>query len=39
MYLASLNDLIKTKEFSGRMQDSCDIKMLKKISKYLGAEK
>ncbi|MGC1404919.1 MAG: DUF6036 family nucleotidyltransferase [Thermodesulfobacteriota bacterium] len=39
IYLASLIDLIKTKEFSGRMQDSCDIKMLKKISKYLGAEK
>jgi hypothetical protein len=39
IYLASLNDLIKTKEFSGRMQDSCDIKMLKKISKYLGSEK
>ncbi len=39
IYLASLNDLIKTKEFSGRMQDSSDIKMLKKISKYLGAEK
>ena len=39
IYLASLSDLIKTKEFSGRMQDSSDIKMLKKIRKYLGEEK
>jgi hypothetical protein len=39
IYLASLSDLIKTKEFSGRMQDLSDIKMLKKISKYLDEEK
>jgi hypothetical protein len=39
IYLASLSDLIKTKEFSGRMQDLSDIKMLKKVSKYLGEEK
>ena len=39
IYLVSLNDLIKTKEFSGRMQDSSDIKMLKKVSKVLREEK
>ncbi len=36
IYLASINDLIKTKEFSGRIQDASDIKMLKKVRKYLG---
>ncbi len=36
IYLASINDLIKTKGFSGRMQDASDIKMLKKVRKYLG---
>jgi hypothetical protein len=39
IYLASLTDLIRTKEFSGRMQDASDIKMLRKISPYLGAKK
>lgn len=39
IYLASLSDLIKTKEFSGRMQDSSDIKMLKKIRNYTDVEK
>ena len=38
IFLASINDLIKTKEFSGRMQDTSDIKILKKIRKYLGDE-
>ncbi|MBI5607237.1 MAG: hypothetical protein HY879_28220, partial [Deltaproteobacteria bacterium] len=39
IYLASINDLIITKEFSGRMQDASDIKMLKKVRKYLGEVK
>jgi hypothetical protein len=39
IYLVSLSDLIKTKEFAGRMQDTSDIKMLKKISPYLGVKK
>ena len=33
--VASMSVLIKTKEFSGRMQDASDIKMLKKVRKYL----
>jgi Nucleotidyltransferase of unknown function (DUF6036) len=35
IYLASLGDLVRTKEFSGRMQDFSDIKMLKKVKDYL----
>ena len=36
IYLVSLSDLIKTKEFSGRLQDYSDINMLNKIKKYLS---
>ncbi|MBA4392255.1 MAG: hypothetical protein C0407_01765 [Desulfobacca sp.] len=36
IYLASISDLIKTKKVSGRMQDTSDIKMLKKVRKLLG---
>jgi hypothetical protein len=36
VFLASIDDLIKTKKYSGRMQDVSDIKMLKKVRKYLG---
>jgi hypothetical protein len=35
IYLASIDDLIETKEFSGRAQDISDIEMLKKARKYL----
>ena len=35
IYLASIDDLIETKKFSGRAQDISDIKMLKKARKYL----
>lgn len=35
IYLASLDDIIKMKEFSGRSQDLSDIEMLKKARKYL----
>lgn len=35
IYLASIEDLMKTKEFSGRAQDLSDIKMLRKAKKYL----
>lgn len=35
IYLASISDLIKTKKVSGRMQDTSDIKMLKKVGKLL----
>ena len=35
IYLASIDDIIKTKEFSGRAQDISDIEMLKKARKYL----
>ena len=35
IYLASINDVIKMKEFSGRGQDLSDIEMLKKVRKYL----
>lgn len=35
IYLASIDDLMKTKEFSGRAQDLSDIEMLKKAKKYL----
>ena len=36
VYLASVDDIIKMKEFSGRTQDLSDIEMLKKVRKYLG---
>jgi len=35
IYLASMDDLIRTKEFSNRPQDLSDIAMLKKVRKYL----
>jgi len=35
IYLASIDDLIETKKFSGRAQDISDIEMLKKARKYL----
>ncbi len=35
IYLASIDDIIKTKEFSGRNQDLSDVKMLEKARKYL----
>ncbi len=38
IYLASIDDLIETKEFSGRAQDISDIEMLKKARKYLEVE-
>ncbi len=34
LYLASIDDLIKMKEFSGRAQDLSDIEMLNKVRKY-----
>lgn len=36
IYLASVDDIIKMKEFSGRTQDFSDIEMLKKVRKYMG---
>lgn len=38
IYLASVDDIIKMKEFSGRSQDLSDIEMLKKLRKYLEEE-
>ncbi|MFQ5686413.1 MAG: DUF6036 family nucleotidyltransferase [Candidatus Scalindua sp.] len=35
IYLASIDDVIKMKEFSGRTQDLSDIKMLNKAKKYM----
>jgi hypothetical protein len=35
IYLASMDDLIRTKEFGNRPQDLSDIAMLKKVKKYL----
>lgn len=35
IYLASIDDVIKMKEFSGRGQDLSDIEMLKRVRKYL----
>ena len=35
IYLASIDDVIKMKEFSGRTQDLSDIEMLNKVRKYL----
>jgi hypothetical protein len=31
----SIDDVIKMKEFSGRIQDFSDIEMLRKVRKYL----
>jgi hypothetical protein len=38
IYLASIDDVIKTKLFSGRAQDISDIEMLKKTRKYLEGQ-
>jgi len=35
VYLASMDDVIMMKEFSGRSQDLSDIEMLKKVRKYM----
>ena len=35
IYLASVDDVVKMKEFSGRPQDLSDIEMLNKVRKYL----
>ena len=35
IYLASIDDVVKMKEFSGRSQDFSDIEMLNKVRKYL----
>lgn len=35
VYLASIDDVIKMKEFSGRAQDLSDIEMLNKVRRYL----
>jgi hypothetical protein len=35
IYLASVDDIIKMKGFSGRTQDLSDIEMLNKVRKYL----
>lgn len=35
IYLASMDDVVKMKEFSGRNQDLSDIEMLNKVKKYL----
>lgn len=39
IYLASIDDLIKTKEKSGRAQDLSDIEMLRKARVYLEEKK
>lgn len=39
IYLASIDDIIKMKKFSGRTQDMSDIEMLKKAKRYMEAEK
>jgi len=39
IYLASINDVVKMKEFSGRPQDLSDIIKLNKIKKFLEDEK
>jgi len=38
IYLPSIDDLIKMKEFSGRTQDISDVELLKKVKKYLKNE-
>ncbi|MBF8278066.1 MAG: hypothetical protein HW406_1094 [Candidatus Brocadiaceae bacterium] len=35
IYLASMDDVVKMKTFSGRSQDLSDIEMLKKVKKYM----
>lgn len=35
IYLASIDDVIKMKEFSGRSQDFSDIEMLRKVRRFL----
>lgn len=35
IYLATIDDVVKMKEFSGRSQDLSDIEMLNKVRKYL----
>ena len=35
IYLASIDDIIKMKKFSGRSQDLSDIEMLNKVRKYM----
>ena len=35
IYLASIDDVVKMKEFRGRPQDLSDIEMLNKVRKYL----
>lgn len=35
IYLASVDDIIKMKEFSGRTQDLSDIEMLKKVREFM----
>ena len=35
IYLASIDDVIKMKEYSGRAQDLSDIEMLNKARKYM----
>jgi hypothetical protein len=35
IYLASIDDVVKMKKFSGRSQDLSDIEMLNKVRKYL----
>ncbi len=35
IYLASIDDVVKMKKFSGRTQDLSDIEMLNKVRKYL----
>ena len=35
IYLASIDDVVKMKEFNGRSQDLSDIEMLNKVRKYL----
>ncbi|MBI5599710.1 MAG: hypothetical protein HY890_08265 [Deltaproteobacteria bacterium] len=38
IYIASIDDIVKMKEFSGRSQDLSDIEMLKKAKRYMEAE-
>jgi hypothetical protein len=38
IFLASMDDLVRTKEESGRPQDISDIEMLKKLRKFLEEE-
>ncbi|MBU1262903.1 hypothetical protein KKG61_02135 [bacterium] len=38
IYLVSIDDLIKMKKSAGRSQDSSDVKMLKKVKRYIGED-